>query len=145
MPLEEAKVLVNKCIDIFQEELEGYLTEESVFNLPYNASTPELEAWLFSKFRIIRSHGDAINPLPYKGLKRLGCTSFGPENIDKHLGDTIDRFLEGPPAWLVYNTHGLDDEGWGPLSSGFLDELLSKLSGMENVKVLPIIPALHSI
>ncbi len=143
--LVEAQELVQKCIDLFEEELDGFIMEESVFNLPYNASTPELEDWLLTKFRAIRTHGNPVNPLPHKGPFRLGCTSFGPDNIDSHLESTINQFLEGPSGWLVYNTHGLDDEGWGPLSSGVLDELLRKLSGMENVEVLPIIPALDSV
>jgi len=144
LPLEEAKVLVNKCIDVFNEELADFRAEESVFNLPYNASTPELEEWLGTKFRAIRTRGDAVNPLPFEGLFRLGCTSYGPESIDDHLLETIDHFLAGPSGWLVYNTHGLDDEGWGPLSSGLLDELLDRLGGMDGVEVLPVIPALDS-
>ena len=145
MPLEEAKLLVNRCIDVFDEELEGFTARESVFNLPYNASTPELEEWLRLKFRAIRTHGDHVNPLPYKGIFRLGCTSFGPDNIDSHLDATINKFLEGPSGWLIYNTHGLDDEGWGPVSSGFLDELLDRLNGLDNVNVIPVIPALDLI
>lgn len=145
MPLSEAQLLVNKCIDVFQEEMEGYVTEESVFNLPYNASTPELEAWLQTKFRAIRTGGNPVNPLPHKGLFRLGCTSYGPDNIDQHLETTINTFLEGPSGWLIYNTHGLDDEGWGPVSSGFLDELLGRLNELEGVEVLPVIPALDTI
>jgi len=145
MPLEEAQKLVYKCIDVFQKELDGFQARESVFNLPYNASTPELEQWLVTQFRIIRTLGGAYNPLPHKGLVRLGCITHGPGNIDKHLTESIDKFLEGPPGWFVYNTHGLDDEGWGPLSSGALDELLSKLSAMEDVEILPVIPALDLI
>ena len=79
-----------------------------------------------------------------KKLVRLGCISHGPDNIDGHLEESIRSFLEGPPGWFVYNTHGLDDEGWGPLSSGKLDELLDELTGMDNVEVLPVIPALGS-
>ena len=85
-----------------------------------------------------------MNPLPYKGLARLGCVSFGPGNIDNHLIESIDRFLAGPPGWFVYNTHGLDDEGWGPMSSGLLDELLARFSELKNVEVLPVIPALNN-
>ena len=144
IPLAEAKELVGRCIDVFNRELEGFRAGESVFNLPYNASTPELEEWLGTKFRAIRTHGDAVNPLPHVGLFRLGCTSHGPESIDDHLVETINHFLAGPSGWLVYNTHGLDDEGWGPLSSGLLDELLDRLSGMDHVEVLPVIPALDS-
>jgi peptidoglycan/xylan/chitin deacetylase (PgdA/CDA1 family) len=145
LPLEEAQDLVKRCIEVFDSELHGFRAEESVFNLPYNASTPELEEWLKTRFRAIRTHGNAVNPLPYMGLFRLGCTSYGPENIDKHLQETIDTFLEGPPGWLIYNTHGLDGEGWGPVSSGVLDELLDKLSSMKDVEVLPVIPALDSV
>src|ERR671936_306511 len=29
------------------------------------------------------------------------------------------RFSPGPPAWLCYNLHGLDDEGWGPVGSRY--------------------------
>jgi peptidoglycan/xylan/chitin deacetylase (PgdA/CDA1 family) len=145
IPLVEAQDLINKCLEVFSKELKDFKAEESVFNFPFNASTPELETWLRSRVRAIRTSGDAVNPLPHKDLFRLGCISSGPENIDRHLEKTISDFLEGPSGWLVYNTHGLDDEGWGPLSSGFLDELLDRLAGIENVEILPVIPALESV
>ncbi len=145
VPLEEAKYWTEKCIDVFNELLEGFVAEESVFNLPHNASTPEVEAWLVTRFRAIRTHGGLFNPLPFKGMVRLGCGGYGPGNIDKHLTESVDAFLEGPPGWFIYNTHGLDEEGWGPLSSGLLDELLGKWKETEGVEVLPVIPALDSI
>jgi len=145
VPLEEAKVWVRKCIDVFNEELDGFVAKESVFSLPHNASTPELEEWLYTQFRIIRTHGGLFNPLPHRGQVRLGCGGEGPGNIDKHLVDSIDQFLEGPPGWFVYNTHGLDDEGWGPLSASVLDETLARLVELEHVEVLPVIPALNQI
>jgi len=145
IPLVQAQELINKCLDIFSKDLKDFKAEESVFNFPYNASTLELENWLKNRVRAFRTSGEAVNPLPHKDLFRIGCISFGPENIDKHPEKTISEFLEGPPGWFVYNTHGLDDEGWGPLSSGLLDELLDKLTGIENVEILPIIPVLDSI
>jgi peptidoglycan/xylan/chitin deacetylase (PgdA/CDA1 family) len=145
IPLAEAKELVHKCVDVFDKELNDFVAKESVFSLPYNASTPELENWLTSQFQIIRTHGGLYNPLPHKDMVRLGCGGYGPDNIDKHLIESIDKFLEGPPGWFVYNTHGLDNEGWGPLSSSLLDELLDRLSDMEDVDVLSVIPALDTI
>jgi len=145
IPFAQAQDLINKCLEVFSKELKDFKAEESVFNFPFNASTPELENWLRSRVRAIRTSGEAVNPLPHKGLFRIGCISFGPDNINNHLEKTISEFLEGPPGWLVYNTHGLDDEGWGPLSSGFLDELLDRLTGAENVEILPVIPALDSV
>ncbi|MGW8314102.1 MAG: polysaccharide deacetylase family protein [Bacteroidales bacterium] len=144
IPLEEAQSWTQKCIDVFNEELEGFVASESVFSLPHNASTPELEEWLLTRFRAIRTHGGLYNPLPFKGMGRLGCGGYGPDNIDRHLVETVEEFLSGPPGWYIYNTHGLDDEGWGPLSSSLLDELLDQWKGMDGVEVLPVVPALDS-
>jgi hypothetical protein len=69
------------------------------------------------------------------------CASFGPERCDDHLLRTVESFLAGPPAWLCYNLHGLDGEGWGPVGSGTLSRLLEQLVA-RNVRVLPITAAL---
>jgi peptidoglycan/xylan/chitin deacetylase (PgdA/CDA1 family) len=144
VPLDEAKQLILKCLDIFNEELEGFESKESIYNFAYNASTPEIEGWLATQVRAFRTNGLAVNPLPHEGMKKLTCISHGPENIDLHLEESINNFLEGPPGWFIYNTHGLDDEGWGPISSGFLDELLDRLTKMKNVEVLSVADALDS-
>jgi peptidoglycan/xylan/chitin deacetylase (PgdA/CDA1 family) len=135
--LEEAKSLIMKCLDVFNNELDGFIAKESIYNFAYNYSPPEIEEWITSQVRAFRVGEPPINPLPFDGMKKLTCTSYGPENIDKHLEEVINSFLEGPSGWLIFNTHGLDDEGWGPVSSGFLDELLDRLTNMKNVEVLP--------
>jgi len=142
VPLEEAKDLIMKCLDVFDKELEGFVAKESVYNFAYNASTPEIEEWLKTQVRAFRTGGQAFNPFPHTGLQRLTCISHGPDNIDKHLEETINDFLAGPSGWFIYNTHGLDDEGWGPVSSSFLDELLDRLTKMKHVALLPVAPAL---
>jgi hypothetical protein len=91
-----------------------------------------------------RTGGPAINPLPYNGQKKLTCISQGPENINKYLEESINSFLETPSGWYIFNTHGLDDEGWGPVSSSFLDELLDKLSRIPSVEILPAGTALKT-
>jgi peptidoglycan/xylan/chitin deacetylase (PgdA/CDA1 family) len=140
--LEEAKTLILKCLDVFSEKLEGFNPEKSIYNFAHNASTPEIEQWLETKVRAFRTGGDAVNPLPFDGMAKLTCISQGPENIDHFLEDEISTFLKGPPGWFIANTHGLDDEGWGPISSGFLDELLDRLSKTEHVELLPVATAL---
>ena len=142
LPFEEATVLMTKCLDIFSERLEGFKAGQSIFNFPYNASTPELEDWLKTRVRAIRTTGPAVNPLPHPGLFRLTCISHGPENIDQHLDQTINEFLDGPSGWFIYNTHGIDDEGWGPVSDGFLDELLDRLTRHRSAEVLTVTQAL---
>ena len=136
MPLEQAKESILKCLDIFNEELDGFDAKESVYNFAYNASTPEIEEWLGTQVRAFRTGGQALNPWPNSQMKKLTCISQGPENIDKFLGDAIDQFLEGPGWWFIFNTHGLDDEGWGPISSVFLDELLDRLTRIKTLEIL---------
>jgi len=145
MSFEEAKGSVLKCLELFNTELIGFNAKESVYNFAYNASSPEIEEWLGTQVRAFRTGGPAVNTLPFPGQKKLTCISHGPENIDQHLGETIDQFLEGPRGWLIYNTHGLDDEGWGPVSSVFLDELLNRLSAIKTVEILPAGKALDKI
>jgi peptidoglycan/xylan/chitin deacetylase (PgdA/CDA1 family) len=143
--LENAQELVNKCLGIFSRELDGFRAENAVFNFPYNSSNKSIEDWLKTKVRAIRTGGPAVNPLPFRGQFRLTCISHGPENIDRHLEEQINQFLEGPPGWFIYNTHGLDEEGWGPVSSVFLDELLDRLGGLESVELLSVIQCLNQI
>lgn len=137
--LEEGKTLIRKCLDVFAQELNGFDARKAVYNFAYNAFTPAIEEWMKTQVRAIRGDGggDGINPLPCKGMFRLNCTTYGGDNIDEALKNKINRFLEGPPGWFVFNSHGVDDEGWGPISSKYLDELLCRLSAMENVLVLP--------
>ena len=145
LPLDKAKDLIIRCFDVFSTELKGFDPRKSIFNFPYNASSPELEEWLSPQVRAFRTNGKAINPLPNKQTVKLTCSSFGPGNIDQDLKSKIDDLLSRPSGWLIYNTHGLDDEGWGPLSSDFLDNLLKELTDLESVAILPAGKALQCL
>jgi peptidoglycan/xylan/chitin deacetylase (PgdA/CDA1 family) len=141
VPLDEAKRLIDACLDVFRAELAGFEAPEASFAFPYNRSTPELEAWLRTRVRAFRTGGDPVMPLPHSDQQRVTCTGFGPGRCDDHLSGTIESFLAGGPGWLCYNLHGLDDEGWGPVGSDTLDRLLEHLVA-HDVRVLPITAAL---
>jgi len=145
MPFEEAKSLILRCIDVFSMELKGFKAKESIFNFPFNASTSELEAWLPSQVKAFRTGGPPINKLPHKGQVKLTCTSHGPDNIDAHLNGEIEKLLAQQSGWLIYNTHGLDEEGWGPMTSDFLDRLLARLVEIDSVEIIPAGKALSRI
>lgn len=138
-PLEEAKALIVKCLDYFEEHLEGYKSEEAVFNFPFNASTPELEAFTLTKVRALRSYGDsALNAFPVSSAPvRLQCLSKGPTNIDGWVEKSVDDFLASSGGWLILNVHGLDDEGWGPMSTPFLINLLKRLVKIDYLDIMP--------
>jgi peptidoglycan/xylan/chitin deacetylase (PgdA/CDA1 family) len=144
LPLEESKDLIRRCLEHFSKSLKDFDAKKAVFNFPFNASTPELERWLTGEKLAFRTGGPAINPLPHRGQLKLTCTSHGPDNIDAHLTGEIDRLLAEPSGWLIYNTHGLDDEGWGPLSSRTLQKLLERLTAIPSVSVVPAARALQA-
>jgi len=145
MPFEQAKDLILRCIDVFSKELKDFEPKESIFNFPYNASTPELEAWLPSQVRAFRTGGDALNPLPFKGQVKLTCTGYGPGSCEDHLKAEIGKLLDKPSGWLIYNLHGLNGEGWGPVRSEFLNQLLIKLKAIDSVAILPAGKAIHDL
>jgi peptidoglycan/xylan/chitin deacetylase (PgdA/CDA1 family) len=133
----EGKDLILRCLDVFAKELNGFRRENAIYNFAYNASTPELEAWLPTQVRAFRTGGGAINPLPQRGRAKLTCTSFGPGNCEHAVDREIEKLLAQQTGWLIFNTHGLDEEGWGPLRAAYLDRLLEELSAIESVDVLP--------
>ncbi len=143
LPFEEAKDLILRCIYIFSKELKDFEPKESIFNFPYNSSTPELEAWLPLQVKAFRTGGGGINPLPYKGQVKLTCTGSGPTNCEERLDTEIKKLLALPFGWLIFNAHGLNGEGYGPMRAEFLDKLLSRLEVIDSVAILTIGQALN--
>ena len=137
MPIQEAKDLILRCLGILEKELSGFDPGHAVFNFPYNSSSAELEAWLPTVVRAYRTGGSGIHPLPHPGLVRLTATARGPGNCESYLDECIAALLSRPSGWLIFNTHGLDDEGWGPIGADYLDRLLGRLAGIPGVAVLP--------
>ena len=70
-----------------------------------------------------RTGGGAINPWPHEGQVKLTCTSFGPGNCEHAIDREIEKLLALESGWLIFNTHGLDEEGWGPIRATYLDRL----------------------
>lgn len=138
MPLADAQRSITRCLEIFAQELENFGAREAIYNFAYNASTPELEAWLPSVVKAFRTGGDAINLLPHGGQVRLTTSAHGPDNCEWHLDEEINRLLAQPSGWLIYNVHGLDDEGWGPIRAKYLESLLERLSRHDDISILPV-------
>ena len=137
LSFEEGSELVRRCLGVFSEKLEGFDPRQAIFNFPYNASTPELERWLPTQVRAFRTGGGAIQPLPRPGQTKLTCASFGPGNCEAAIDREIERLLARESGWLIFNTHGLDDEGWGPIRASYLEALLERLLAIKTVEILP--------
>jgi peptidoglycan/xylan/chitin deacetylase (PgdA/CDA1 family) len=139
MPIEQAKEDILKCLNYFEENLEGFDASKAVYNFAYNESTPELDQFTLTKVRAVRTQGNtALNPIPStSGHLRLGCWSFGPGNADKWVEQQVNEFIAGKGGWLILNLHGLDDEGWGPVTSQYLDDLLKRINKLDFLDILP--------
>lgn len=145
MPFKEATKLIDKCLDYFDEHLTDFDRKKAVYNFAYNASTPELENYALSQVKAIRTggwdileEGQMAHRFPDEnGPVRLGCWSFGPENADEWVENEVNKFLKTEGGWLILNLHGLDKEGWGPISSDYLNKLLKRLIDIEYLDILP--------
>jgi peptidoglycan/xylan/chitin deacetylase (PgdA/CDA1 family) len=133
---EKAKASILRCLDVFEERLDGFDPKQAVFNFPYNQSTSELEAWLPTVVRAFRTSGGGINPLPSSRTVKLTTTGVGPENCEWHVTEQVELLTSQPEGWLVYNTHGLDEDGWGPIRASYLEMLLERLVN-SGVGILP--------
>ena len=140
IPLEEAKRHIDLCADFFEEHLDGFRASDSVYNFAYNASTPEIEAYALTRFLVVRSGGPSpVNPIPTSRTPvRISCWSHGPENCDAFLESTLNDFLASEGGWFVFNLHGLEDEGWGPISEDYLRTTLDRLTKLSKVEVIPV-------
>jgi peptidoglycan/xylan/chitin deacetylase (PgdA/CDA1 family) len=137
LPLAEAKDLITRCLDVFSNELRGFDPRKALFNFPYNQSSPEIERWLPSVVMAFRTTGGVINPLPTPTTAKVTTGGWGPDSAEKDVDENVEKLLAKPEGWMVYNLHGLDEEGWGPIRPAYLEELLGRLKGIASVRVVP--------
>ena len=136
---DKAKQMISKCIDYFNNHLDGFDANKTVFNFPFNSSTPDLEQFTLKLVRAVRTWGEgAVNPFPDKSTSMvIGCASNGPNNIDNWVEEKVNSFLAKEGGWLVLNLHGLDNEGWGPVSTNYYVGLLKRLVAIDHLEVIP--------
>ena len=138
VPFKQATELIDKSLEYFQQNLSGFELEKAVFNFPFNASNNELENYVLHKARALRTiENGPLNSFPSDKSARLGCDSRGPENADNWLEQQVTDFLKSIGGWLILNLHGLDGEGWGPISSEYLDKLLKQITKHKFLEILP--------
>jgi hypothetical protein len=149
--LSQAKENILKCLEYFDRNLDGYNAKKAVYNYAFDASTEELDMFTLQHVRAVRTggwllwEGEEYNAMPVtEKTGRLGCWTNGPNNNDRWVDKQIDEFLKTDGGWLILNLHGLENEGWGPISANYLDKLLKRLVGIDNLAVLPVGAALPS-
>lgn len=144
LPLSEAKDNLDQCFDYFEQNLDGYKPKEAIYNFAYNASNADLETYALKRARAIRTGGwmmlqdTKLNPIPRKAnLPRLGCWGTDSDVCDDLVETEVNNFLASKGGWLILNLHGLDNEGWGPISTRYFDRLLKRLVRIRHLDILP--------
>jgi len=137
LPLAEAKELILRSLEVFAKELRGFDAKKAVFNFPYNQSSAELEEWLPSVVMAYRTKGEILNPVPGPNTVKVTTGGWGPDNAEKDVDESVEKLLAQPTGWMVYNLHGLDEEGWGPIRPSYLEKLLGRLRERDSVRILP--------
>lgn len=151
VPLSQAKENILRCLEYFNDNLDGYDAKKAVYNYAFDASTKELDLFTLQHVRAVRTGGwllweeEEYNAMPVvEKTGRLGCWTNGPDNNDRWVDRQINDFLKTDGGWLILNLHGLDKEGWGPVSAGYLDTLLKRLVAIEKLSILPAGAALSA-
>ena len=135
--LETARALIDRGLQIIAENLQGYEADRAVYNYAYNGSTFETDALLADRVRAWRTGRTEINPLPTADTRRITTSGYGPDNCEADLDRKLASFLAADGGWFVYNLHGLDDEGWGPVRAAYLADLLDRLLD-QGVTLIPV-------
>lgn len=137
MPLTEVIEHLHLCNDCFKKNLRDYEPAKSTFNHAFNASNPEIDREVLAIYGAVRTEGPAVCPIPRKGEKPItGCAAFGPTNSDEAFDRYLTEFINSAGGWFVWCAHGLEDEGYGPLSPEALDHQLARLTALDHVAVL---------
>ncbi|GAB1855492.1 hypothetical protein MHTCC0001_03260 [Flavobacteriaceae bacterium MHTCC 0001] len=140
IPFEEAKAKIDQCLDYFDEYLEGFDASKSIYHLTYNRSTPEVDNYLLTKCRAIRTMGiegevgSGMNNENEIKTRIFNCSWHGPEHCDDHLMKTLKKAEKEQPKHFMYMLHGLDDEGWGPIHANALENILDYIIQSENLE-----------
>ncbi len=144
--VSEAKERIDKCLEYFDDNLDGYDPAKAVYNYAFNASTEELDMYCLQKVRAVRTgywvlDRDHLNTYPSSSddqPTRLACWFHGPDIGDEHVDEEINKFLSSDGGWMIVNLHGLDDEGWGPVTTSYYDGLVKRLVEIPHLDLLPV-------
>jgi peptidoglycan/xylan/chitin deacetylase (PgdA/CDA1 family) len=126
----EATASIDRTLATFERELPGFNPAGTMFHLPYLAAPACVRDHLRTRtmaIRLARGGGglNRIRDAQASGL--VDCITFGPDAVDERILSAARAFIDGPGGWQVFVLHGLDNEGWGPISAAGFERLLDLL------------------
>lgn len=132
----DAVAEVDRCLEAFARNLKGFRAEQAVYVFPYNRGGPEVEAHILARMRAYRVGGEPFNPTPSAALRRLGSVTSNAGICDGEVAYWVNEWLDREPSWLLFSAHGLDPEGWGPMTPGGLKRILERVLRTPGAEVI---------
>ncbi|WP_446325672.1 polysaccharide deacetylase family protein [Blastomonas sp. CACIA14H2] len=125
MDLDTARRSIESCWQTFERELPGFDRRSSIFHVPYLSAPDELVRWIGQQSLGARlvCGGEGLNTMTIPVGNPIDCICFGPHEVGAAANQRLSRFRY-ETGWLVFVFHGIDDEGWGPITSGELEILV---------------------
>ena len=131
---------LQRTLEHFAAELPGFCARESLFHAAYLSAPPQVRTWLQANtlgVRLSLGGGGMNRPEAARAAGLVDCVTFGPGPADGPALAAAERLIAGGPNWLVLVLHGLDGEGWGPITQIGLERLLDQLQDAKVVIAPP--------
>ncbi|WP_077034372.1 polysaccharide deacetylase family protein [Pelomonas sp. KK5] len=127
--IEAARASVLRALAAMEARLPGFRRRDAVFHVPYLSAPDELVRWLGEDQSLAVRLGPAAAGFNrWSELRRgavINCVCFGPEGVGESLAARLQQFSQqAEDGWLVLVLHGVDGEGWGPVTRAQLERLL---------------------
>lgn len=106
-------------------------------SMPWNAGSKVSRALARTRFSACRLGSTDLDYNTIHALDLYGLKSWAVE--PKHGWSDVRAAVEQMPddGWLIFQFHSFDDEGWAPISSGFLEALCEVVADV-GVEVAPV-------
>jgi peptidoglycan/xylan/chitin deacetylase (PgdA/CDA1 family) len=138
LPPAEAIDLVRRCLESFEENLEGFVAKNALYAFTYNSPTPETIEWLLPRVRAIRIGGDPLLSETDLQSRVWRSQTDGPHDPYPNFVHHFNRAKAEKPAAFFYCLHGLDGQMWGATSSDNLRRILDAITTDEAFEYWPL-------
>eukprot|EP01006_Ploeotia_vitrea_P020566 TRINITY_DN52869_c0_g1_i1.p1 TRINITY_DN52869_c0_g1~~TRINITY_DN52869_c0_g1_i1.p1 ORF type:complete len:312 (-),score=29.88 TRINITY_DN52869_c0_g1_i1:798-1733(-) len=148
----EAKQSILKTLLKFNADLKGFVATKSLFVFPDSGCSQKLMRFAFKYVDAVQCSWGAqhhcIHTMYHDHVASAIAQCVTPNVSDPEpvFRAAVSKFLTTPTndvAWLLLSMRGVDGEGLGPVSLQFLRELLTELTAMPAVQILPTMDVMH--
>lgn len=139
LTLTDALCEIDACLAVFSEELPGFTASRAIYHCAYNRFPDRLAPHMANRVRAVRigSDNSGINALDRTPALTFEAGFPLPPDTEADARKRIRQWLADPPSWLVLTFHGVDGEGWGPVSLVGLGEMLDDIRRSSGTLIKP--------